>query len=192
MAGTARWKLWLWSVAAILGLKVLVHDELITGILSPEYRKHAHEIRWLLISHALSGIIALLTGPLLFSSRFRRTHIDWHRRFGRLYVYCSLIAAPLGASIAVKGLDPFTFAITTFAAAWMLATAVAFRCAIRRDLVSHREWMVRSYSIAFIFVLDRVPLPLEMEPPIHACFLLILVLLGFVIPQVVFTFQKRA
>ena len=192
LAATPRWKIWLWAIAGALTVKVLVYTEIIAGLLDPEYRKHFDEIKWLLVPHAISGSLALLAGPFLFSKQFRSTNLEWHRRLGRVYVYCTFVAAPLGVAMAARGWHPDTFAVSTFAGAWVLSTALAFVFAVRRNIAVHQEWMVRSYCIAFIFVLDRVPLPCEMEPAIHACTVIIWVLLAFVVPQMVFNWRGQS
>ena len=38
----------------------------------------------------------------------------------------------------------------------MLFTGIAYLCIRRRDIASHREWMVRSYGIVLIFLEGRV------------------------------------
>jgi hypothetical protein len=50
-------------------------------------------------------------------------------------------------------LVPFTI---IQAGIWMLFTGIAFMCIRRKDVVSHREWMVRSYAIVLIFLEGRI------------------------------------
>jgi hypothetical protein len=42
------------------------------------------------------------------------------------------------------------------AAAWIVCTTAAFITARNRQIVQHRQWMVRSYAVTFTFVSSRV------------------------------------
>ena len=48
----------------------------------------------------------------------------------------------------------------------MFATARAWRLAVRRDLVPHREWMIRSFALTFAAVTLRVYLPIAQLLPV--------------------------
>src|ERR1700759_3580547 len=84
----SRFKTILW---ASLGLTVLFVFLTSEGLLVTDYPMyHAYRLqviadRGLLIPHTLSGLIALLSGPVQFSSRFRRRHLKFHRVLGRIY-----------------------------------------------------------------------------------------------------------
>jgi len=41
------------------------------------------------------------------------------------------------------------------AMAWILTTGVAWAAIVRRKVVLHKEWMIRSYLVAFAFVTFR-------------------------------------
>ena len=42
------------------------------------------------------------------------------------------------------------------AAAWMVCTAAAVIMARNRQIVQHRQWMIRSYAVTFTIVSSRV------------------------------------
>jgi fatty-acid desaturase len=42
------------------------------------------------------------------------------------------------------------------AAAWMVCTTAALITARNRQIVQHRQWMMRSYAVTFTFVSSRV------------------------------------
>jgi uncharacterized membrane protein len=155
-----------WVVMFLMGLFVLALVEI--PYLNPHggMRPHHLEIRWLLLPHLLAGSVALLWGPVQFSSRMRRRYPRVHRILGRFYVGAVLIAAPLAISIPIYlRQDKFYIAGTiAHAGTWFVSTLVAFLIARNRHIPQHRQWMIRSYALTFSFVIVRVfskffPLP---------------------------------
>jgi uncharacterized membrane protein len=118
------------------------------------YRLQVIADRLLLIPHTLSGCIALLAGPLQFSSRFRLRHLKFHRVLGRIYVVSVFIGAGTGVALAFG--RPGFPGTSGQAAAWVICTTAAFLTARNRQIVKHREWMIRSYAVTFTFVSSRV------------------------------------
>ena len=76
----SRFKTVLWISLGLTALFVFITSEV---LLVTDYRMyHAYRLqviadRHLLVPHALSGVIALLAGPLQFSSRFRQLHLKF-------------------------------------------------------------------------------------------------------------------
>jgi hypothetical protein len=83
-------------------------------------------------------------------------YIQVHRAMGRIYVGCVAIAAPAAIIVAFKLPIP-TLAMASMiqAAGWILATATALYCVRTGKIAQHREWMMRSYPFAAVFVLVR-------------------------------------
>ncbi len=111
--------------------------------------------------HALGGAIALLAGPLQFIPRFRQSNWNRHRVLG--WIYCggvllgwcaSLWIAPHAQTgwIAAAG-------FLTLGAAWIVATVLAVKSILRRDAVSHRRWMIRSFALTAAAITLRIYLP---------------------------------
>jgi uncharacterized membrane protein len=155
-----------WVVMFLMGLFVLAFVEI--PYLNPHggMRPHHLEIRWLLLPHLLAGSVALLSGPVQFSSRIRRRFPKMHRIVGRFYVGSVLLAAPLAMSIPIYLRQDMFYIAGTIAHAgtWFIATLVAFLIARNRHIPQHRRWMIRSYALTFSFVIVRVyskffPLP---------------------------------
>jgi uncharacterized membrane protein len=144
----------------LLGLTALF--DIITSevLLATDYAMyHAYRLqviadRHLLIPHTLCGFIALLAGPLQFSSRFRRRHLKFHRLLGRAYVFCVFVGAMTG--IALASGRPGLPGTSMQAAAWIVCTSAAFITARNRQIDQHRQWMARSYAVTFTFVSSRV------------------------------------
>jgi uncharacterized membrane protein len=147
----------LWIALGLTALFVLITSEIL--LIADYSMYHAYRLqviadRHLLIPHTLSGTIALLTGPLQFSSRFRRRHLALHRSLGRLYVISVFIGAATGVLLA-RG-RPGLPGTSMQAAAWIVCTAVAVIAIRKGQIRPHREWMARSYAVTFTFVSSRV------------------------------------
>ena len=156
-AGSSPAKHLFFAVFGILGLFVLWNNE--RFFLNPHAAEwqHINPIRWQLIPHGLGGAMALGLGALQFSSRVRRRYPRLHRLNGKLYMLGTFVAAPVAVWMAFINspwfLIPFTVVQAT---TWALFTLVAYLCIRRGAVGSHREWMIRSYSIALIFIEGRV------------------------------------
>ena len=147
----------LWIGLGLTTLFVFITSEVLLVADYPMY--HAYRIqviadRHLLIPHTLAGMFALFIGPVLFSSRTRQHHLQLHRVLGRIYVISVLIGAATGVALAAgrPGLPGTVFQAT----AWIVCTAVAFITARNRQIIQHRQWMVRSYAVTFTFISSRV------------------------------------
>jgi uncharacterized membrane protein len=148
-----------WAVLGLAGLSVLLsteypilHDR--SGPNHDYFLKLLHD-RLLLIPHAAAGTIALLSGPLQFSTRFRRKHLKFHRVLGRVYVGAIFVAAPLTFILTRgSGLEVGTWVQS---GAWMICTLAALLTARNRQIAAHRQWMIRSYAVTLTFVSLRVP-----------------------------------
>jgi uncharacterized membrane protein len=110
--------------------------------------------RHLLIPHTLSGTIALLAGPLQFSSRLRQRHLKFHRFLGFLYIISVFVGALTGIALAAG--RPGMPGTSMQGGAWLVCTAAAFMAARNRQIAQHRQWMMRSYAVTFTFVSSRV------------------------------------
>jgi len=112
--------------------------------------------------HLAGGAIALATGAWQLNTRLRRRHLTVHRWLGRTYVVAVVIGA-LGAALLVPGSQEGIVTHLGFGAlaiAWFGTTIAGYRAVRRRDLVSHRGWMLRSYALTFAAVTLRVYLPI--------------------------------
>lgn len=114
--------------------------------------------------HVGGGTLALATGAWQLHPGLRARAPWFHRWLGRLYVAAVLVGA-IGAGIMAPRsqegvVTHFGFGI--LAVAWFGTTMAAYRAIRRRDLPSHRRWMLRSYALTFAAVTLRVYLPLSL------------------------------
>lgn len=155
--GRSRFQTILWVSLGLTTLFVLITSEVLLVADYPMYHAYRLQViadREILIPHTLCGVIALLAGPLQFSSRLRQRHLRFHRFLGRSYVIAVFIGALTGISLAAG--RPGMPGTCTQAAAWIGCTTAAFVTARNRQIAQHRRWMVRSYAVTFTFVSSRV------------------------------------
>lgn len=117
----------------------------------------------LLYSHIAVAPLVLALLPLQLSTRLRRRRPGLHRWLGRIY----------GAGILVSGIASIDLALKTtagpvalsgfllLAILWLAATGLGITAAIRRDIASHRCWMLRSAAMTFAAVTLRICLGLS-------------------------------
>ena len=153
----SRFKTILWVSLGLTVLFVFITSELLLVTDYPMYHAYRLQViadRDLLIPHALAGTLALLIGPINFSSRIRQRHLPLHRILGRIYVISVFVGSFTGIALAAG--RPGLPGTSMQAAAWMVCTIAAVITARNRQITQHRQWMARSYAVTFTFVSSRV------------------------------------
>ena len=156
-AKRSRFKVVVWSLLGLTTLFVFITSEVMLFTDYPMYHAYRLQVisdRHLLIPHSLAGTLALLIGPINFSSRIRQRYLRLHRVLGKVYVVAVFVGAFTGISLAAG--RPGLPGTTMQAAAWVVCTTAAFITARNRQIVQHRQWMARSYAVTFTFVSSRV------------------------------------
>ncbi len=152
-----RSKTVIWTALGLTTLFVFITSEVLLYTDYPMYHAYRLQViadRQLLIPHTLAGMLALLIGPLQFSSRFRQRYLNIHRVLGRVYVVSVFVGSFTGIALAWG--RPGLPGTSMQAAAWMVCTTAAFLTARNRQIVPHRQWMARSYAVTLTFVSSRV------------------------------------
>lgn len=118
--------------------------------------EHFAPVRWWLIPHGVAGAVALVLAPLQFSNRMRQRQLWLHRILGRLYVGCVLISAPVSVYIGfIQGPPGLEMASIVQGGGWIVTTLIALYCIRAGNVAQHRQWMLRSYPFAMVFVFTR-------------------------------------
>jgi len=150
-AGPKRLTLLLWLLTAIPILFAIVRMGQIAGAALPEDAVKFAATPLGLFLHALGGALFGILGPIQFARVMKR-------RFGRLHRVLGRVFVGAGALLAVSSLRLlWAFPITSTplldwarllaglglgAALWLAVTA-----ARRRDIPTHKAWMIRAYAI---------------------------------------------
>ena len=148
------------ALIGIMSAYVLYHNERFLVEPTNPIWEHYQPFKWWLLPHGIFGAIVLLLAPLQFSDRLRRKFTRGHRILGRMYVVGVIVVAPLGAYIQYyeeRMGFPRSFTVLAVVDAVMLiaTTAVAFVFAYRRKIALHRQWVMRSYAVALVFIEGR-------------------------------------
>ncbi len=95
----SRFKTVLWVSLGVTVLFVFITSEVMLVTDYPMYHAYRLQViadRHLLIPHTLAGLLALVIGPINFSSRIRARHLTLHRVLGRVYAVSVLVGAFTG------------------------------------------------------------------------------------------------
>jgi uncharacterized membrane protein len=143
------------ALALLMIVVWFTRDYMLLHADSPLRQRYA-PIGWIVFLHGFPGAIALLLGVLQFSARLRQRHWPWHRAMGRIYVACVFIAAPMAVIVSIKlPIPTLMLASAIQATGWIATTATALYCVRTGQIQQHREWMIRSYPFAMVFVVVR-------------------------------------
>lgn len=106
-----------------------------------------------LLVHVVGSAVFALVGAFQFVPRLRRRHPTWHRRSGRVLVLAGLLV--VGSAIwvtttypAQPGTGQALYLVRLVVAPAMAASLILGFAAIRRrDVATHRAWMIRAYAL---------------------------------------------
>ena len=113
--------------------------------------------RWGLVLHVAGGITALIVGLAQLWLGLTHRAATLHRALGKLYVGVILVASIAGFYLAltIHGNPPYGSGLFFLCVAWVITTSMAVFAIRRRNLLQHRQWMMRSYAVTFAFVTFR-------------------------------------
>lgn len=119
----------------------------------------------LVYAHMIGGTIMLFIGAINLYIGTTSRYFKYHKLFGRTY----LIGGAIGVAFVLVVLlssahksDPavmftnVTVSLLTLGAAWLGCAAMAYRAVRNGQYGQHREWIIRSYVLAWSFVFCRI------------------------------------
>jgi uncharacterized membrane protein len=109
--------------------------------------------------HVFSATIALAAGFTQFSGYILRQHRAVHRWIGRIYVVVILLLnfpAAMVMAFYANGLWPSRVAFIILDFLWFYFTYRAFIAARKKDIGTHKRFMIRSYALTFSAITLRV------------------------------------
>lgn len=150
-----------WAAAGLILLSLIpaVQGSIRVAVLStgpavtPENARFV-EMPLPVVLHILTVIPFSMLGALQFVATFRRHRPNWHRRVGRVLVVCGLVLAATGLWMSVfydlPSTDGFALELIRVAVAvtMLVQLVLGFRAIRRKDVGSHRAWMIRAYALA--------------------------------------------
>lgn len=109
------------------------------------------------VSHLLTAVIPLITGPLQFWTWFRNHYIKWHRLLGKIYIIGCLLGGISAIYLGITQPYPGSIVPTLILAAlWLFMTSAAWITIKRKNVQAHRLFMIRSYTLTLAFVFLRI------------------------------------
>ena len=112
-------------------------------------------------THIIMGGLSLLVGWPQFLKAFRNRNLSLHRSLGKVYLLAVLFSGLAGLYLAIYAEGGFIgqSGFTGLAMAWLLTSTMAYITIRKGKVNAHRQWMIRSYALAFAAVTLRVWLP---------------------------------
>ena len=113
--------------------------------------------RWWLVLHIAGGITALTVGLVQLWLGLTTRTAALHRALGKLYVAVIAVGSIAGFYLAltIPSNAPYAAGLFFLCVAWVVTTSMAVIAIRRRNVLQHREWMMRSYAVTFAFVTFR-------------------------------------
>ena len=108
--------------------------------------------------HVVPSAVALAVGLLQFRAGAGALRPTYHRVLGRLYAGTVVLGGFSGLYLAVHSFAGLSaqLGFGLLAVLWLATTAVAVRKILKKEIDSHREWMVRSYALTLAGVMLRI------------------------------------
>ena len=131
---------------AVTNVRFFIDAEFSTALQPRVYIDNALIIR----VHIIAGTLAILTGPMQIWSTFRDRHRYWHRFLGKIYLVGAAFGSVSALYVAWISFGGFAAHVGFFVLAlgWGGTTLIAYRYIRAGRWRLHREWMIRSYSLA--------------------------------------------
>jgi hypothetical protein len=112
-----------------------------------------------LIAHVTGGLIAVLAGVWQIWTGLHTQSMSVHPWTGRLYA-AGVLLGSCGALVLASTSALFGFAwavaLVCLAIAWLVTTGMALYGIRKRNVLLHKQWMIRSYIVTFGFVTFRI------------------------------------
>ncbi|GAA2883508.1 membrane protein [Actinoplanes cyaneus] len=106
------------------------------------------------VAHIVAAILYSVLGAFQFAPAFRRRRPRWHRVAGRILVAAGVILAVSGLWMAVfYDVPPVDGAVVEIerlivGTAMLTSLVLAVAAIRRREIATHRAWMIRAYALA--------------------------------------------
>lgn len=147
------------AIAATIAMWSMFAFPVLSGA---RFERHADHFAYV-FAHATGGTIMLSLGAAALFIGWTRQYFRYHKWIGRLYLAAGSLGAGTGLYVSILSPHPLPgigFATGTLAVVWFAAASMAYRAARNKRFDSHRDWMIRSYVMAWTFVSCRVVMSL--------------------------------
>lgn len=121
------------------------------------------QFKWWLVAHFGFAAFTLFIGPLQFIPQIRYKYLKFHRLAGKFYIVGSVISALtvyvlLATTYSLPGAIPSLGLLATI---WLFTTIAAYYFIRKKNIIRHKEFMIRSYVCGLAFVFIRILPPIN-------------------------------
>lgn len=151
-----------WSALILLSLYFYFDNAVVYffGYRNPRF--DANQI-WFVL-HILGATCSLFLGPIQFWKAIRTRYMRFHRIAGKIYIIGTLVAAVGAFKLAlVFDCVGCRYSLIPLSILLFFTTSMAWYAIRQRNIIAHKQFMVRSYAcaLAFVFVRLNQVLPLS-------------------------------
>ena len=113
-------------------------------------------------THISFGGIALLIGWTQFSQKLRTKRLNLHRLIGKIYIGSVLLSGVAGLYIAFYATGGLAaqLGFGVLSVFWLYTTILALQTIKKKEILSHRNWMIRSYGLCMAAITLRLWIPI--------------------------------
>ncbi len=128
------------------------------GEIAANYAPRPGWLHAVFTAHIVFGGLALLLSPVQLAARVRARIPRLHRVVGRVVLTSIVVAGAAGLVLAtVNAAGPIgTAGFGALALLWVTFALLGLRAILRRDVVSHRRWMLRAFAMTYAAVTLRL------------------------------------
>lgn len=148
---------WLGIVGLSLYFYVNTFLDYAAGYIPENFKRGFFESKIWFIGHIAGASAALLLGPFQFWKSFRTKYMKYHRTAGKIFIIGSLVAAVCAFRINLMyDCKPCRVSLGILSVIWFACTWAAWWAIKNKNVKTHRQFMVRSYTAALAFVFIRI------------------------------------
>jgi len=152
-------KLFFWTAIVIASLYFYLDNAVayLFGYRSERFGDSLFKNQIWFVTHIVGATFSLFLGPIQFWRNIRNRFIKYHRFAGKLYIIGSLAAgiSPLKLSF-INDCIGCRYPLFILSVLFILSTSLAWYSIKMRNIIAHKQFMIRSYTCALAFVFVRL------------------------------------
>jgi uncharacterized membrane protein len=155
-----------WSVTILISI-YFYYDSVIDyffGYRNERFGLTLFENQIWFVAHMMGATFSLFLGPFQFLEYLRKKYVRFHRVAGKFYIIGSLVAGVSALRLAlIFDCIGCRYSLLLLSILFLLTTSLAWLAIKRKNIIAHKQFMIRSYTCAMAFVFVRLNqlLPLD-------------------------------
>lgn len=145
----------------LIGVSILFYTDnavsYLFGYRSERFGDTLLEYQFWFISHIIGATFSLFLGPIQFWKAVRNKYLSYHRVAGKIYIIGSLIGGISALRLSlINDCMGCRYSLFILSVLFLISTFLAWYSIKHRNIISHKQFMVRSYTCALAFVFVRL------------------------------------